>query len=792
MATMTIDEALVLARGHLQAGRLADGDSVCQAILQVSPREFDAHRLLGLLACAAGKTTRAETHVRAALACRPDSAEAHLALCVIFASRSQFAEAEQCARQALALRPDLAEAENNLGGALQGQGKLDAAVAAFRRALALRPRFHQAGYNLGFVLQNQEKWEDAAIAYEQALAIEPALPEAENNLGLVRQQQGRLKLAVEAYRRALVRQPINPTAAYNLGLALQSLGCADEAIEAYRRAVDQQPNLYDAANNLGSLLHDRGRPDEAILAYQHALAVKPDFAEAESNLGNSLRVLGRFREAIAAYGRALALRPDYHEAHSNLGLAFHATGRLDEAAECYRRSLALRPEFVEAENNLGNVLLAQGDHEPAMAAYCRALEIRPIYLAAHSNLLMCEQYRQGATLAGLARAHAEWEERHAAPLRADWRPHDLDRDPERRLRIGFVSPDLRRHPVGFFLVRVLENLDKNACDVVCYHSRADRDDYSDRLAAVATEWHDVLGLANDALADQIRDDRIDILFDLSGHSADHRLLVFARRPAPIQISWIGYVGTTGLTAMDYLLADRWQVPEGVEAHYREKVLRMPNGYVCFEPPAEAPEVGPLPALARGPFTFGSFNNLSKLTPEVIALWAKVVLRVPGSRLVLVSPALGGASARKRIEGAFEAAGVEPARLELCGTMLRPDMLAAYNSVDLALDPFPYSGGVTTCEALWMGVPVLTCPGETFAGRHSLSHLANVGLTETIARDHQDYIERAACLAEDLPRLAAIRAGLRDRMARSPLCDGERFAGNLTVLLRDVWRQWCRQ
>jgi len=402
------------------------------------------------------------------------------------------------------------------------------------------------------------------------------------------------------------------------------------------------------------------------------------------------------------------------------------------------------------------------------------------------------QYQSGVTLASLARAHAEWDERHAAPHRASWKSWDLDRDPDRPLRLGFLSPDLRRHPVGFFLARVFDNLDPHSCAVVCYHSRAVRDAMSDRLAAKASRWHDVVGLSDDALAAQIRADRIDILFDLAGHTADHRLLVFARRPAPIQITWMGYVGTTGLKAMDYLLADRFHVPPAAEAHYCEKVLRMPAGYVCYDPPPSAPAVGPLPALERGFVTFGSFNNAAKLTPEVLALWAEIVGRVPGSRLLLASPALGGAIARDRIGSAFGAAGGDRDRLELRGSLPWPDLLAAYNTVDVALDPFPYSGGVTTCEALWMGVPVVTCPGETFASRHSLSHLSTVGLTETVAGDSREYADLAVRLAGDLSHLASLRAGLRDQMAGSPLCDGVRFARDLLSLLRDVWRQWCRQ
>jgi predicted O-linked N-acetylglucosamine transferase (SPINDLY family) len=791
MATMSIEKALGLAHEHLQAGRIAEGEAVCRAILRGAPQDAEAHRLLGLLAVSAGNSAQAETHLRSALASQPNSAEVHNALCLLMASQSRFAEAERAARQALAIRPDFAEAANNLGGALQGQDRLDEAVVAFRRALEIRPNFAEAAYNLGFVLQAQKDWEGAAQAYEQTLALRPGLPEAEHNLGLVRQLQGRLKDAVEAYRRALKINPKNHKAAYNLGLALQDLGCIDEAIEAYSWALAAEPNLYIAANNLGSALQQRGRLDEALRAYQHALAIQPVYPEAENNLGNVLKDQGRLNEAIAAYRRALASRPEYPEAESNLGLALHNSGRLEEASEAYHRALALRPDYAEAENNLGNALLAQGRHEEARDAYRRALALKPTYVAARSNLLMCEQYCNGANLAGLAGAHAEWDALHGEPHRASWKPWAVDRDPDRPLRVGFVSPDLRRHPVGYFLVQVVENLDPQACQGICYHSRADRDELSERMAAVSKEWHEVLGLANDALADQIRNDRIDILFDLSGHTCDHRLQVFARRPAPIQITWLGYVGTTGLAAMDYLLADRFHVPPEFESHYREKILRMPDGYVCFDPPANAPEVGPLPALEQGRVTFGSFNNVSKLTPEVLARWAQIVRRVPGSRILLGSPGLNGTRTRTLIREAFLSAGVDAEQLDLRGTMRQPDLLAAYNTVDLALDPFPYSGGVTTCEALWMGVPVVTCPGETFASRHSFSHLSNVGLTEMVARDAQDYIDLAVRLAHDLPHLAEIRAGLRDRMARSPLCNGPLFAANLSVLLRDVWRQWCR-
>jgi predicted O-linked N-acetylglucosamine transferase (SPINDLY family) len=354
--------------------------------------------------------------------------------------------------------------------------------------------------------------------------------------------------------------------------------------------------------------------------------------------------------------------------------------------------------------------------------------------------------------------------------------------------LGFVSPDLGRHPVGYFLVRVLENFNQEQHETICYSDRIVKDDWTHRFQAAVTQWRDVSGMSDARLAEQIRADRIDVLFDLAGHTAHNRLLVFARKPAPLHITWIGYEGTTGLAAMDYLLADRHMVPEGSRQHYRERVLRMPDGYLCYDPPDAAPPVGPLPSLEKGYATFGSFNNLAKITPEVVAVWAEILRRAPTARLVLKYRGLGDSTVKRRYLDLFAAHGVETQRLELVPPSSYAEYLAAYHQVDVALDTFPFSGSATTCEALWMGVPVVTCPGETFASRHSLSHLSNVGLTETIAHDLDEYVDLAVSLAGDLPHLAVLRAGLRQRMAASPLCDGKRFADNLMSMLHDVWEQ----
>ena len=756
MKQLTIDQALEIAIGHHEAGRLAEAEGIYRQVLALYPDQAGAWHWMGLRACETGRL--------------------HVAIELI--------------GRAIGIDPTVVVFHCNLGEVCRRAGQSERGIASLRRAIELAPGLAAAHNNLGLALFQVGRTDEAIEAHRRAIELAPDHAEAQNHLGNALATLGRLEEAIEAYRRAIELQPGFAEALGNLGNPLGTLGRFDEAIEAYSRAIALRPDVVHVHNNLGNVLRKKGRLDDAIAAYRRAIALRPELVEAHNNLGNALNDKGRLDEAIDAYRRAIALRPNYAEAYSNLGVAFKGKGWLDEAIAALGRAAELNPNLPEVPFNLGSSLLVRGDREEANRAYRRALELRPGNVAAHSSLLTCEQYQSGATLAALARAHAEWDERHAAPFRAGWKPWDIDRDAERPLRLGFVSPDLYRHPLGHFLVRVLKNLDRRVFAIVCYCTGRSRDALSDRIAAAASEWHDVAGLDDDSLAARIRDDRIDILFDLSGHTIDNRLLVFARRPAPIQITWIGYVGTTGLAAMDYLIADRFHVPPGSEQYYRERVLRMPDGYVCYDPPAEAPEVGPQPALERGHVTFGCFNNLAKITPEVLAVWAQIVGQVPGSRLLLVSPALDGATARQRTEAEFVAAGGDSDRLELRGTMPWRLLLAAYNTIDLALDPFPYSGGLTTCEALWMGVPVVTCPGETFAGRHSLSHLANIGLTETVAGDTCEYVALAVRLAGDLPRLAALRAGLRERMARSPLCDGARFAGHLSQQLRDVWRQWC--
>jgi protein O-GlcNAc transferase len=609
------------------------------------------------------------------------------------------------------------------------------------------------------------------------------VPEA-ITLAVGHHRAGRFRMAEDIYRRILEVDPTNPDALHLLGVLVAQTGNYEAAVASIARALELRPGWPEAQINLGNALRKVGKADESACVMRQAVQLMPGAVEAWNNLGNALKDLGEADEAISCYRRALELRPEHASAHYNLGIVLRRIGRLDEAISCYRRALELRPDDPETWNNLGNAFKDQGDLDNAIAGYRRSLELSPEDAEVHSNLLYTLHYCPGVTPEDLALAHDEFDRWHASHF-APVGPPPIDRA-RTRPRLGFVSPDFVRHPVSTFFVRALEGLARTGLETFCYSNRLDHDDMTDRLRAAATGWHEVAGLSHERLAAKIRGDGIDILFDLAGHSARNRLLTFARRPAPILVTWLGYEGTTGLSAMDYLLADGLTVPPEDERYYRERILRMPLGYLCYDPPAGAPAVGPPPCLANGFVTFGGFGNPAKITAEVVSAWSRVLLGSPGSRLVMKYRGLSEASVRDRYFAMFAAHGVGPERLDLLPGTSYDDYLATYARVDLALDPFPFSGSMMTCESLWMGVPVITLPGQTFASRHSLVHLTSLGLTELIARNVDEYVNLAISTGDDAGRLTSLRGGLRERMARSPMCDGDRFAADLASILIDLW------
>jgi predicted O-linked N-acetylglucosamine transferase (SPINDLY family) len=623
--------------------------------------------------------------------------------------------------------------------------------------------------------------------YRAILQAYPEHAETQNMLGVVLFQQGHADQAIPWLESSVRLEPNQAPLWSNVGMVLGTMGQREQALDAFRRAVQIDPQHVGSLFNLAAILSQLGRLAEATEAFRRVVALKPDMVAAHRALGALLEHQLQWQEAVSCYRQVLRLEPNQIETLRNLGSTLHSLGRLDEAEQALCQAISLQPNRAEVVARLAVVQQAQGRIEEALTTHRRAMALEPSTPWIHSAYLMCLQYCPGVTPDQLAREHAEWDRRHAAPLRSQWRAHAVDRDPQRPLRLGFVSIDFGFHTVGVLLIRALEGLRHQSCEIFCYSDRP-ADPFTSRFQQAAHHWRQTESLSDEALAEQIRHDRIDVLFELSGHTPRNRLLALARKPAPIQVTWLGYVGTTGLEAIDYLVADPRQVPPESDRYYRERVLRLPDDYATYEPFPAAPAVGPLPAERNGWIMFGSLNNPAKFNPEIVALWARILRQVPDAHLTL---RYGGLveQTRERFVRQFAEHGIAADRLHLLSGGTNLEIYAQYNEIDVGLDPHPYSGGLTTIEALWMGVPVVTLPGATFASRHSLAHLTAVGLTDTIARDPEHYVELAVELAYDWPRLAALRAGLRHRVAESPLCDGRRAAEHLMEQLRQAWLDW---
>ncbi|HEY1922668.1 MAG TPA: tetratricopeptide repeat protein [Tepidisphaeraceae bacterium] len=539
----------------------------------------------------------------------------------------------------------------------------------------------------------------------------------------------------------------------------------------------------------GILHHQAGRLIEAENVYREVLAQEPNHADALHLLGVVVGQMGRLDESVELIRRAIVMLPNNAAYYGSLGNALQDQRQLDDAIGAFRNAIRLRPDFAEAYNNLGNVLRDTRQLDEAIASFREAIRLRPDKAAAHSNLLAALYYDPRQDAGTILDEHRRWDELHAEPLRKAIQPHANDRDPGRRLRVGYVSADFCRHPVGLFMVPLLKHHDRRNVEVFCYSDVRTGDEITAKLRESAHVWRDIAGMADAPLAQGIRTDQIDILVDLSLHSAGNRLLVFARKPAPVQVTWLGYAGTTGLTSMDYRLTDPILDPPGTDQFYSEKSVRLPHTFWCYEPMDQTLQVGTLPAIENGYVTFGSFNNFAKVTSGAIELWARILAGIARSHLMIHCPP---GEARARTISRFVRAGVGAGRVEFVDRKPLRDYLLQFNRVDIALDPFPCGGGTSTCDALWMGVPTVTLRGHTAVGRGSASILSNVGLANWIADTPEQYMSIATERAGDLAHLAELRTGLRKKIERSPLMDAARFAFDMEAAYRGKWENWCSE
>lgn len=770
-------------------GRLPEAETSYRQALELQPDFVDTFNNLGECLRHQGRAAEAIAAYQQALRLAPNRFEFYSNLGNGWQHLGNFVEAEAAYRESLRLNPSYDQAYNNYGVTLQKLGRLDEAVAAFREALRLHPDYAEAYLNLGNALLEQEDKAAAEECYRQVLRVNPQMPEVHCNLGAVLAMQDRLDDAVVSYQRALQLKPDYPEAYSNLGSALQKLQRLAEADIAFQQALRLKPDYPDALNNYGAVLQKLGRLAEAVVCHQRAIELRPDHAETWCNLGTARLFQGHQLEAQQALERAIELKPGYTDAINNLGVVFQRQARLDDSVACYRQVIELEPETLKAQSNLGHVLQRQGKLEESKLVLCEAREKFPENADLLSNWLMTLNYDPTITPETLAAEHRRYGELFDRPA-SEAPPHTNRPDPNRRLRIGYVSPDFRKHACSYFIEPFVTHHDRAAFEVFLYGEVPAQDAVTARFRSLADAWRTTCGLSDAQLVELIRADEIDILVDLAGHTSRHRLQAFSHRPAPVQVTYLGFPHSTGLRSIGYRLADEVTDPPDEPPRYSEQILRLSAGYCCYAPPSDAPESNSLSAAATGRITFGSFHGLAKINASVLDVWSRILREIPGSRLLMLRDTLRGPT-HDRFAHEFAERGVAD-QVELRCELPPGSHMSLYHKIDIALDPFPWSGHTSECEALWMGVPVITLNGDRHAGRLVASILTSAGLSQWIASDMEQYVTIAHKLASDIEQLAQYRATLREQVAASALCDGRQFTQSLEAAYRRIWKDWCQE
>ena len=700
-----------------------------------------------------------------------------------------FAQAEHPLRKAIALGLNLVDAHYLLALALREQGRLTSAIEHARAALALEPGLAHCRRDLCRWLVDGGQDQAALEVVARGLALDAGDAELHHYLGNLQTTAKDYEAAIASFERALAIQPGDAVALTNLGFALHRLGRLEVALETQQRALSIRPDLAEAHFNIGTVQHARGLFQAAEASYRRALALKPGYVDPYMHLGALLQAQGRLEEAAASLNTALTLAPQSVEGHNNMAILLLDQGRTEAAIEHLHAALHANAASPYAHCNLGSAFERLGRLDDAVAHYQKAVELDPGFLDAHSNLLfvltfapahsqhdyLAEARRYGEKVSARARPFTEWPA-FAATVR------------KKALRVGLVSGDLKSHPVGYFVEGLLRHLDPACFDLVAYPTQPREDNLSARLKSFFSAWTPLHGLSDEEAAKRIHDDRIDILLDLAGHSAHNRLPVFAWRPSPLQVTWLGYFASTGVPGIDWLIADPMSVPEHHRTHFSESICYLPETRLCFTPPRETPAlaVSQLPALSNGHLTFGTFQVSRKINHGVLAAWADILRALPSAILRVQNQEMHSPASRASLQSRLSEIGIAPARVTLVGSVPREGYLAAHANVDVILDTFPFPGGTTTCEALWMGVPTMTLAGESLLARQGASLMSCAGLEDWVASSTAEYVERTLVFAADLDGLAHLRQRLRHQVLASALFDAPSFARHLGEALQDLW------
>jgi predicted O-linked N-acetylglucosamine transferase (SPINDLY family) len=772
------------AARSVQSGRLGEAEVAHRDSLAHGSADPESMKQLGLSLLRGGRAKEAAELLAKAVAAAPGIIEYRSILGGVLASQGRVDEAIAVLREAVHLDSQHVPALYNLGNALAAKGLWDQAIAAFERTIAVEPRCAEAHHNLASALRAAGKIDDCIAAYRRAVDVRPDFYSAWNSLGILLLERQRFSEAAEAFTRALASGQAE--AFNNLGNAFQGLRRFQESVDAYRRALALKPDYAEAFCNLSIALRELDRLDEATVAAQRAVSLRPDMVEARVALGLIFLKARQWQRAIRELEHALRIAPKHSEAHCYLGNALAKVDQPDEAVAAYERAVALDPSFAVAHAELGNALRDRGQIEDAFASYRKAASLSDeswIGSAAVYALYSHPDFDASRIL----EESIAWNRRYAAAVTPAACAFANPAQKDRRLRIGYVSPDLRAHAIGLFLLRLLANHNHDSFELFLYSGVRNPDEVTGRFRQSADVWRETAGLSDQQLAELIRSDHIDVLVDVTMHLHDGRLLTFARKPAPVQITYLAHPGTTGLASMDYRLGDRYMDPPENDHFHTEKTIRLSGSYFCYDPMGVELPVNQLPAFSRKSITFGSTNSFSKINDRVLDLWARVLGALPDSHLLVLSPP---GVARQRVTDRMQSFGVDPSRVEFEGHRPRAAYMELYHRVDICLDTFPYTGHTTTLDALWMGVPVITLPGTTAVSRGALSIVSHLQMPWLAAQSEDEYVAIAGKLAGDLARLNHLRATLRDRLSASPLMDGASFARSFEEAIRTAWRRWC--
>jgi protein O-GlcNAc transferase len=712
-----------------------------------------------------------------------------------FHQTGRLAEAQSLYEQLLAQEPQHADALHLLGVLLGQQGDRPAAIGMIGRAIALQPTIASYYNNLANVLKDTGRLDEAIRSYQRAIELDPHNARTIANLADIYLRQAKIGDAISQYENAIKLKsrtaPAQPDTVLaqmhnDLGVALAQAGRLEEASTQLSAASRADPNYPDPYNNLGLVLSQQGRLVDASNSFNEAIRRRPQFPEPYNNLGITLTRQGRAEEALTAYRKSLELQPQNLKTHINLAKTLIMLAELDQAIEASRNVIAFAPNFSPAYQALGSALRDSARLDESIAAFDRAVELDPADASAHSGRIFARLFHPDS--AALVHDQNLWNQRHAQPLANQITPHLNNPSPDRPLRIGYISPDFTQHVQSLLMLPLFSNHDQSQFHIHFYSDVINPSSATQRIKECGGQWTSIVGHSHKRVADLIRQDQIDILVDLTMHMHDNRLLVFAHKPAPVQVTWLAYPGSTGLRTIDYRLTDPHLDPTGqFDGLYSERSIYLPDTFWCYDPITNVPAVNELPAISKGFITFGCLNHFCKLNSSTLKLWARLLQLVPNSRLMLLSPP---GSARHWVNHKLAEQGIPADRIEHVSRRPRPQYLELFHQIDISLDTLPYNGHTTSLDSLWMGIPVITMPGSAVVGRAGVSELTNLGLTELIASNPDDYIKLAAALASDIDRLKSLRSSLRPKMMQSPLMDGPRFARNVEAAYRDMWRNWC--